>query len=234
VHAWHARTTDAWRDPSRVARALEWLPTADRVRYTRYRFDADRHMFLLGRVMARALVGRALGVAPAAWRWTEGAHGRPCVDDPDCALSFNLAHSADTVVCALAWHREVGVDVEDLGRRPVERELVRRFCAPAELADIEAQGDDGWHDRFLRYWTLKEAYLKARGLGIAVHLADLSFSLTSESVRLHFLNSLVGSDDCWTFDMHELPGRQIVAVAASARDERPEFSLQPFPDELMP
>ena len=174
-------------------------------------------MFLLGRVMARDLVGRALGVAPDAWSWREGPHGRPEIAAPDTLLRFNIAHSSGLVACALAHGRDVGVDVEDLKRRPVEPAVVSRYCSPFEAADVEAQGD-AWHDRFLVYWTLKEAYLKARGIGISVHLSDISFSLGPSGVTLAFLDSLAGTDTRWQFALIQPSDQHLLAVAASTTD----------------
>jgi 4'-phosphopantetheinyl transferase len=192
-------------------------------------------MFLLGRAMARSLVGRALGVAPDAWPWREGPRGRPEIDRPTCAVSFNVAHSGGVVVCAVAHEAEVGIDVEDRRRARLDRELVARYCSSAEAADIARAGDD-WQDRFLRYWTLKEAYLKARGLGIAVHLSDLSFTLGANGdARVDFLDSLVGSDPNWAFDLRDLDEAYYVAVAASTpHGMRPVFALDPLPPEWLP
>jgi 4'-phosphopantetheinyl transferase len=192
-------------------------------------------MFLLGRAMARSLVGRALGVAPEAWPWREGPRGRPEIDRPACAVSFNVAHSGGVVVCALAHEAEVGIDVEDRRRTRLDRELVARYCSSAEAADIARAGDD-WQDRFLRYWTLKEAYLKARGLGIAVHLSDLSFTLGANGdARVDFLDSLAGSDPNWAFDLRDLDEAYYVAVAASTpHGMRPVFALDPLPPEWLP
>ena len=101
------------------------------------------------------------------------------------------------MVCALAAGRDVGVDVEDLNRRPVEPGLVARYFAPSEVKAIDV-GAPGWEQRFLNYWTLKEAYLKARGLGISVHLADVAFSLDASEPIVSFSRSLAGCQckDC--------------------------------------
>ena len=191
-------------------------------------------MFLLGRVMARVLVGHAIDMAPTAWEWKEGRHGRPEIGAPDVPVRFNLAHSAGLVVCVLGTGRDVGVDVEDLARRRIEPAVVRRYCSAEEIADIEAQPADTWHDRFLVYWTLKEAYLKARGLGIALPLADISFSLTAGTARISFVNSLAGTDDRWTFFLVRPTERHVVAVAASTADGvAPIFSVKPLPNALL-
>ena len=114
---WHTDVTALAADPDAVARTIASLPDADRARAAKYRVDRDRAMFLGGRVMARTLVGGALGLDRDGWQWREGERGRPEIGQPATALHFNLAHSAGLVVCALAHGRDVGVDVEDLAAR---------------------------------------------------------------------------------------------------------------------
>ena len=177
-------------------------------------------MFGLGREMARTLVADALGIAPEDWTWREGPHGRPEIASPVTDLHFNLSHSAGIVICALA-HGSVGVDIEDLSRRPPDPAIVDRYCAPAEAADVRSRGAD-WPSRFLTYWTLKEAYLKARGLGIAVPLADISFSVdaTCAAASIAFRESLAGTNDRWAFHLTRIDPHHLAAVAVEAGDGR--------------
>ena len=216
-------------DSSRIARALSWMTRAERDRYANFRHDRDRWMFALGREMARSLVGAALEVSPDAWTWREGPHGRPEIAEPASPLHFNLSHSAGVVVCALSRNRAVGVDVEDLTRRAPDPAIVTRYCSPAEAEDVCAQAD-GWRDRFLTYWTLKEAYLKARGLGISVHLSDISFTLAGgEQPRIGFLDSLAGTDERWCFHLTRLEPHHLAAVAVETVDgASPPFEVQPY------
>lgn len=216
-------------DSARGAQALGWMTPGERARFDRFRHDQDRWMFALGRAMARTLVGQALGIAPDAWRWREGPHGRPEIDAPGTDLHFNLSHSAGLVVCALARGRDVGVDIEHLDRRPPDRAIVTRYCSPEEAADVDAEGD-AWPARFLRYWTLKEAYLKALGLGIAVHLSDISFSVDAAGhIRVTFERSLAGTDDRWAFCLMEPSPTHLMAVAgAMTVGRRPTFTVQAF------
>ena len=228
VRVWHAHVDDVFRDEAAIARARAGLTRPEQARFDRYQGDLDRRMFLLGRVMSRRLVGGALDVAPGAWQWREGPHGRPEIADPPTPLHFNLAHSAGLVVCALARGREVGVDVEDLERPPLDSRMVPRYCAPAEAADIEAQGA-AWRDRFLTYWTLKEAYLKARGLGISVPLREISFVLQPDGAQITFLGSLAGTPTDWTFQLERPTGRHLVAIAvASAAGVSPSIAIEPY------
>ena len=211
-------------------------------------------MFLVGRVMARALVGAALGVAPEAWQWQDSPRGRPEIAAPETALQFNLSHSAGLVACALSTGRAVGIDVEHLARRSVDHNLVRRYCSPAEAEDIDARGE-AWLPRFLHYWTLKEAYLKARGLGVSVPLAEIEFreapgplpqapggqrpkangqrSEATAHIEIAFLGSLTGTDDNWTFVLTQPTGAHILAVAVEGRADI-TIAIRPMPIELLP
>jgi 4'-phosphopantetheinyl transferase len=229
------------RDAAALSRALAWLSDAERERFARFRADADRRMFVLGRVMARALVGAALGVAPDAWQWRDSPRGRPEIAAPATALQFNLSHSAGLVACALATGRAVGVDVEHLRRRPVDRSLVRRYCSPAEADDIEAHGE-AWLQRFLQYWTLKEAYLKARGLGVSVPLAEIEFhqaagaprATSNDDIAIAFRGTLAGTDDRWAFALLQPAADHILAVATERGDDEVSITMRPMPAELLP
>lgn len=232
VCVWHVDTAALFKHPARIAVSEAALEPAELARYHGYRHDADRMMFLAGRVMARTLVARALGVAPGEWRWREGLRGRPEIAAPDTILRFNLAHSAGLVACALATGRDVGVDVEYLRRRPVDTQIVPRYCAPDEVRDIQAHGPHGWHDRFLLYWTLKEAYLKARGLGISVSLSDISFTVDGGTPRISFLRSLEGTDDRWMFHVARPTTEHVLAVAAPSTPTPPAIAVAPYPLDL--
>lgn len=231
VRAYAASASAFAADTARVARVLGWMSDQERARYTRFRHDRDRSMFALGREMARTLVGDAIGTAPDVWVWREGPHGRPEIAHPDTDIHFNLSHSAGLVVCALARGRAVGVDVEDLTRRAPDAAVVSRYCSPTEVEDVHARGS-AWPDRFLLYWTLKEAYLKARGLGISVHLSDISFALNDgagERARIAFSGSLAGTDDRWAFQVARLEPHHLMAVAIDASDgQSPSVELRPY------
>ena len=162
-------------------------------------------------------MGDALGVSPNEWPWRNGPHGRPEIALTNVRVRFNLAHSAGVVVCALGVDRDVGVDIEHLNRPRVDFAVVRRYCSPKEIADIESQGSD-WHDRFLVFWTLKEAYLKARGLGIAVPLAEIDFSISDGQPRVAFSGTLSRTDDRWHFHLARPLEGHLIAIAAAMPD----------------
>jgi len=208
----------AWTDARGLApaTAADWvraLPEDEQARFGKYRHAPSAHEFLVGRLLARRWITALTGTPASGIVLVEGSRGRPMIAAPVTTFQFNLAHSGGVVACILSDGREAGVDVEHLDRRPVPSDLWHRFCAPAEIADIEAQPIEARQHRFLTYWTLKEAYLKARGLGIAVHLADVAFSLTGPHPAIGFRDSLVGTSADWAFGMFEAGPRHLISWA---------------------
>lgn len=221
-----------WVDASRVTpeEAAAWvqrLPPDERDRFHRYRHPMGAHEFLAGRLLIRGWLAALTGTPAGAWRFAEGTRGRPAIAEPASPWAFNLAHSGGLVACVLSRVPDVGVDLENLERRPPTRDLARRYCSPAEVADIERQPEAEQSRRFLTYWTLKEAYLKARGLGIAVPLSDLDFTLDGPHPTLAFRASLAGTSPDWAFELFQPTPQYLLSVAAphTAGTPRPSVSL---------
>jgi 4'-phosphopantetheinyl transferase len=209
-----------------AARWMTALPDAERTRYERFKHERSAHEFLVGRLLVRQWLAALTGHRPNDWQFVEGFRGRPEIAGPVTSLRFNLAHSGGVVACIVTDNRDAGVDVEDLGRRLVEPDLWHRYCAPSEVADIEAQPAEARHHRFLTYWTLKEAYLKAIGLGIGVHLADIAFHLSAGDPTIHFHDSLAGTSTDWAFGMTQVSEQFLVSWATP----QPPGSARPAVD----
>ena len=116
---------------------------------------------------------------------SRNVHGRPEILDrpagvPD--LRFNLSHTDGLIACAVTIGREVGVDVEHVGRR-LTHDIAGRFFAPREVADLKSLPVAEQPRVFFDYWTLKEAYIKARGFGLALPLGDFAFRPRAAGAR---------------------------------------------------
>jgi 4'-phosphopantetheinyl transferase len=143
------------------------LSPQERERAARFLRDEDRERWAAARAALREVLSAYADTGPAALRFVEGPHGKPALADDAGKLRFNLSHSADTALIAVAREREVGVDVE-LPRRAVDHvALARRVLSSAEADRIAAIEDPGERERaFLRAWVRWEAVLKCRGTGI--------------------------------------------------------------------
>lgn len=171
-------------------------------RMARLIFERDRRTFLITRAHVRTMLSRYAQVNPADWRFIANAHGRPEILDrpagvPD--LRFNLSHTNGLIACAVTLGREVGVDVEYVGRR-ILHDIPGRFFAPREVVDLKSLPAADQPRVFFDYWTLKEAYIKARGFGLALPLADFAFRLAPPApVEITFEPSLRDDPATWQF-----------------------------------
>ena len=139
-------------------------------RAARFRFDRDRRRFVAGRSALRSLVGSYLDVAPDEVAFEYGPQGKPFV--PGATLSFNVSHSGGQAVYAFGSGLEVGVDVELLDHARYGDDVAERFFSPQEVATLRGLAPAMRPDAFLRCWTRKEAFIKARGEGLSLPLDE--------------------------------------------------------------
>lgn len=170
-------------------------------------------------MLVRTTLSRYAEVAPADWRFTASEHGRPEIAPrPDVPpLRFSLAHTEGLVALAVTLHCEVGIDVEPRSRRPSVHEIARRFFSRPEAAALEALPTDQQADAFLEYWTLKEAYVKATGLGLRAPLDRFSFARTSPPT-ITFAAGLDDDPSAWQFARLDLGPDHAAALAVRRPD----------------
>jgi 4'-phosphopantetheinyl transferase len=224
--------SDSVRDAGTLEFYATLLSSDERARRERFVFEKDRHQFLVTRGMIRSLVGRYAGIDPAACGFEAGRFGRPSLVRPSGAeLAFNISHTAGLVVCALSREPEIGVDAEDASR-PVGLELARRFFPPEEADALDALPAGDRPSRFFEYWTLKEAYIKARGMGMSLPLDGFSMHLEDGGPPRIRFSEIDDRADSWQFAQFRLPPRHYVAVAVRRRERDRTIRLCEFaPDD---
>ena len=115
-----------------------------------------------------------LGQEPQDIAFEAGPAGKPGLKgEPPAGLRFNVSHSGDVAVVAIACGREVGVDVELICDPVPEPSAIRPYCSQCELAEIDALSGRDKVAAFYRIWTRKEALLKATGEGLGGLSPDL-------------------------------------------------------------
>ena len=125
----------------------------------------------------RRVLSHYAPLAPAAWRFARGEHGKPMLVDSPRPLEFNLSDSSDWLVCAVTAGTAVGVDIEYCDPERDVMKLARRFFRSAEIAALEAMTGRQQLARFYDYWTLKEARVKAHGVALGLELERSGFQL---------------------------------------------------------
>jgi 4'-phosphopantetheinyl transferase len=167
---------DDLRDRELVESYSRWLSPEERARGGRFVFEKDRLLHLLARVLVRTSLSQITAVDPGQWQFTQTPHGRPELARPAFdgeGLRFNVSHTPGLVACAIARTHDVGIDVESGSRTVPTAELARRFFSRSEAEHIASVDVPLRQARFLALWTLKEAYLKAKGFGLSLPLDSL-------------------------------------------------------------
>jgi 4'-phosphopantetheinyl transferase len=201
-------------DPRALARCTGLLDEGERARSERFRFERHRNRFLVSHALVRTTLSRYAPVPPEAWRFREVGRGRPEVAAPAVgALRFNLSHTDRLAACGVSHRADVGVDVEAALRVTRHLAVAERFFSAREAAELRELPEDRQVDRFLDYWTLKESYIKARGLGLALPLDGFSFVLDGDRPRIEFEHDLDDSSDCWQFQLESPTPDHRLAVA---------------------
>jgi 4'-phosphopantetheinyl transferase len=143
------------------------LSVDERVRADGFRFQKDRERFIVAHGLVRTVLSGYLDCAPAELRFLRNARGKPHLDGTRTVdLRFNLSHSHDIALLALAEGREVGVDIEHERPDLDILELAERFFAAEEFRALRGLPKDARRSAFFQSWTRKEALLKAAGHGL--------------------------------------------------------------------
>jgi 4'-phosphopantetheinyl transferase len=174
VHLWYL-FSGAQDDPERDSRCRAIMSKDELEREARFAFPRDQLTFRLTRALVRRVLSRYAPVPCAQWRFTTNLHGRPEIDpqfDTD-GLDFNVSHTAGLIGCAVARQRRIGFDVENRNR-PIDLDHYDDYLAPSELRDLLSLRAGARHEAFYAQWTLKEAYLKATGIGLALSPTDFA------------------------------------------------------------
>ncbi len=155
------------------------LSAEERRRAERFAREADQRRFIVSHAAQRMILGRYLGISPTDVAFTCRLGGKPelATATGKLPLRFNLSHSGEMALVALTLDQEVGVDIEHV--RPIDASgIIERFFARGECDAWRALPPWEQTAAFFRCWTRKEAYLKARGVGLSSGLDrfEVSFS----------------------------------------------------------
>jgi 4'-phosphopantetheinyl transferase len=154
------------------------LDDSERRRADRFVFEHDNRRFVAAHTALRVVLGRRLGLDPADVRIVAGERGKPRLEAPPIDVRFNLSHSGERALLAIATGREVGVDIERTRPRPDPLALAERWFSLAERAHLRQVRDEDLHEMFYRVWTRKESFVKA--LGDGMHFPLDGFDVSGE------------------------------------------------------
>jgi len=189
VHSWCV-SLDV--PPDTCAGLYATLTSDERNRSARLRFERDRRRFVVAHGALRTLLGRYLRVPPGAVRFVYNRFGKPDVSPELGRLKFSLSHSADLALIAIAEDGEVGVDVESIREQTDWAAIARCFFSAAEVDELNRLPSPLQSQAFFSCWTKKEAYVKARGEGLALLDETPTDAVLSRRWSLYTLHPAAG------------------------------------------
>ncbi len=155
------------------------LSAEERARAERFKFDQHRKRFIISHGFKRSVLANYLNIEPTSIQYKKGEKGKPSllVDETDSqTLTFNLSHTEDVTLLAVARGQEVGVDIEYRERKTDWLSIGQRFFTKAEQQALFSLSQEQQKAAFFQLWTRKEAYMKVLGSGLS--LAPTAFTLT--------------------------------------------------------
>jgi 4'-phosphopantetheinyl transferase len=204
-----------------VPNMATWLSPDEQARAARFAFAPLRQRFTAGRAVLRWLLGAYLGIDPATLTFSYGERGKPALEPGPWPhdLAFNLAHSDDVALFALARGGRVGVDVERIRGDVADAQLAERYFSKREAAELAALSSDQRERAFFQAWTRKEAYLKATGEGLAMPLDQFEVSMDPRApAALLSINGSASQAARWSLHaLHPAPD-YAAALVVEGRD----------------
>jgi 4'-phosphopantetheinyl transferase len=226
AHLWYV-FQDRITDAGLIARYHALLNAEERERHQRFVFERQRHEYLVTRALCRTTLSRYADVAPQQWQFTCNKYGRPEIAGPSGIprLRFNISNTPGLIACLVTLELDAGVDVEDMHRRGETVRIANRYFSPYEVASLHALAAGRQRQRFFEYWTLKESYIKARGMGLAIPLDQFSFHLDHGiPITISFAPQLDDDPQAWQFERRRPSERHMLALAIS-RGSGPEMKI---------
>ncbi|MEH2311947.1 MAG: 4'-phosphopantetheinyl transferase HetI [Nostoc sp.] len=205
IHVWRI---DLDQPESPLQNLAATLSSDEMARAERFYFQEHRQRFIAGRGILRTILGRYLGIQPLQVQFNYQHRGKPVLANvsANTGLAFNLSHSQGLGLCGVNCTRPIGVDLEYIRPMSDLETLAKRFFLPREYEMLRSLSPSEQQEVFFRYWTCKEAYLKATGDGLA-QLEQVEVSLTlTEPAKLEI------SEDWSLFEL--LPANNYVAAVA--------------------
>lgn len=200
---------------------LARLSADERARHERFRFEDDRHTYLVAHALVRSALAQIAGTSVHALDFVAGEHGRPEISAPAsaCGFRFNLSHTRGLVACAFTRAVDVGVDVEYAERTVELLEVGERVFSAREMRGLRALQGAQARERFFELWTLKEAYIKAIGKGFSAPLRAITFHVEQpDPVPVSFGHEIADNSSRWKLRRFTPTPTHRLAVAWQGRD----------------
>jgi len=212
---------DRHSDPKLLAWYRDLLSEEERERHESFYFARDRDLYLLTHGLARTSLSRYLKIAPDKWVFTHSRHGRPEIvqlgGNPQ--LRFSVSRTHGLVACLIVLSIDAGVDVEKIRKLDNLKTLFENVFTYPEISKLHDLPESEQMEAFFTLWTLKEAYVKAKGTGLSLPLNSFTFYFdTTRRLRISVDAELQDLPSDWQFASFRPTRSHAIAVALRRKD----------------
>jgi len=224
IHLWLA-FYDEITDERLLSDYRTLLNVEEKEQQSRFYFAKDRLRYLVTRALVRTVLSRYVMIDPREWVFSTNAYGCPEIANPqgrESCLLFNISHTDSLIVLGVTKRRALGVDVENCRAREVSIDIADRYFAPTEVAALNNVPPQQQQYRFFEYWTFKESYIKARGMGLSLPLDKFSFHYPHERALEIAIDPELADDPArWQFWQFQPRPEYLVAICAERVGDQP-------------
>ncbi len=180
IHVWYTKPQNLLNNETLLSRYAKLLTAQETAKQQRYKFAKDRHDALITRAFIRDLLSYYADIPPDEWQFEKGEKEKPEVVNAPLPLRFNISHTKNLITCAVTLTDDIGIDVENTSRSNDILSIAERYFSEQEATELFSLPEFKQTSRFFDYWTLKESYINAWGLGLAIPLDDFSFKINDK------------------------------------------------------
>ncbi|MCI0744905.1 MAG: 4'-phosphopantetheinyl transferase superfamily protein [Verrucomicrobia subdivision 3 bacterium] len=223
VHLWIAAVPDCLPQLSDFTALLS---DDERACASRFHFERDRQRYTVVRGILRKLLAQYLG--HSGFSFAYNAYGKPTLGGPSSRLHFNVAHSCDLALFGFTREHEIGVDIEWMRPDFASADLAQRFFAPDEAMALAALPQPLRTQGFFNCWTRKEAWIKARGMGLSLPLHSFAVTLHPDKpAALIRVDGDPAAPQCWSIQALDTSEGYAAAMAIECTNCLPKFFSWP-------
>ncbi|NQT34393.1 4'-phosphopantetheinyl transferase superfamily protein [bacterium] len=223
AHVWRA---DLQRSAKEMSSFTEMLSSDEQQRAQRFHFRKDRERFSTTRGILRIILSGYIDVSPEQIELSYNRFGKPELSESITSdgLQFNLSHSGGIALFAFCPDHRIGVDVESIRSGDTHLKVPERYFSPQEVTALRSLPEKQQREAFYACWTRKEAYIKARGLGIPSSLKGFTVNLEpGKPARLLESKSEPSDLNRWTLKDIDVGTGYKAAVAIECSDIKIDY-----------
>lgn len=177
VHIWKVNLEDNISD---IEYFRSILSDDEIKRADRFYFEKDRNNFTIARGLLRIILSEYIKLKPEKIIFSYNEFGKPGIEENlnGQKITFNISHSKNLALYAVSQKRNIGVDIEFMREKVLFREIAERFFSDNEIKELFSLPEEIHKEAFFNGWSRKEAYIKAKGKGLAIPLSEFDVSLS--------------------------------------------------------